>query len=199
MLPQILKDKNYILASSSPRRQFLLKEMGFDFSVLVRNVEEDYPARLTGADIALYLCELKSKAFSDDELGPEDVLITADTIVWHQGKILGKPLDVEDAVHILEQLSGSMHQVFTGVCLRTKTHQHSFYDVSEVWFKTMTRAQIQSYIHHCQPFDKAGAYGVQEWIGYVAVEKIVGSFYNVMGFPTHRFYDELEKFLTHEK
>lgn len=198
MLPEILKNKNYILASGSPRRQFLLKELGFDFTVQVRNVEEDYPASLKGREIALYLCELKMKAFTDEELGPDDVLITADTIVWHQGKLLGKPVDVEDAVEILEQLSGSMHEVFTGVCLRTKTRQHSFCDVSEVWFKNMTRPQIQAYIKHCQPFDKAGAYGVQEWIGYVAVEKIVGSFFNVMGFPTHRFYDELEKFLSTE-
>jgi septum formation protein len=173
--------------------------MGFDFSVQVRNIEEDYPLTLAGSDIALYLCELKSKAFRDDELGPNDVLITADTIVWHDGSILGKPIDTDDAIQILEKLSGSMHEVFTGVCLRTHSRSQSFFDVSEVYFKTMTRQQIQSYIHHCQPFDKAGAYGVQEWIGYVAVEKIVGSFYNVMGFPTHKFYDELEKFLSHEK
>lgn len=195
MLPAYLKTKNYILASGSPRRQFLLRELGFDFNVIVRNVDENYPPELNAEEIALYLCELKSDAFRDDELGPDDLLITADTIVWHEGRLLGKPEHVEDAERILHLLSGSMHEVYTGICLRTATRRYSFYDRSEVYFKEISTAQIRAYIEHCQPYDKAGAYGVQEWIGYVAVEKIVGSFFNVMGFPTHRFYEELEKFL----
>ncbi|MEI6576321.1 MAG: Maf family nucleotide pyrophosphatase [Bacteroidota bacterium] len=195
MLPEHLKKENYILASGSPRRQFLLKELGFDFTVTIRNVDETYPSDLKAADIALYLCELKSNAFAEEELNTNDVLITADTIVWHQGQLLGKPENVADAERILHLLSGSMHEVYTGICLRTRGRRHCFVDRSEVWFKEITTTQIQAYIEHCQPYDKAGAYGVQEWIGYVAVEKIVGSFFNVMGFPTHRFYEELEKFL----
>jgi septum formation protein len=185
----------YILASKSPRRQLLLKEMGFEFEVIVREVNEIYPTDLQRDSIAKYLCELKANAFSFEELKKNQVLITADTIVWHNNAVLGKPVDADDAFQMLRKLSGSMHEVYSGICLKSAKTQTSFTDKSEVYFKKLTDKQLQHYIEVCKPFDKAGSYGVQEWMGYVGVEKIVGSFYNVMGFPTHRFYEELEVFI----
>jgi septum formation protein len=196
MLPENFLHHRYILASKSPRRQFLMKELGFDFEIIIKDVEETYPAHLKREEIALFLCELKARAFDLSEFKPGDILITADTIVWHEGQVLGKPVDAVDAFDILSRLAGSRHEVVTAICLKSRERQHSFYDVSEVWFKPMSPKQLNYYIEHFRPFDKAGAYGVQEWIGYVGVERIEGSFFNVMGFPTHRFYEELEKFLT---
>ena len=198
MLPEKFRPYHYILASKSPRRQYLMKEMGFEFSIDVRDVDEHFPDTLSAEEIVLFLCELKAQVFDNETLMPDDILITADTIVWHNGKVLGKPLDAAEAKEILMKLNGSMHEVFTGVCLKRKNKTYSFYDRSAVWFKQLTEKQIDHYISHYQPFDKAGAYGVQEWIGYIGVEKIEGSFFNVMGFPTHRFYEELEQFIDNE-
>lgn len=172
-----------------------MREMGFDFTLDIREVDETFPSNLEGAEIVTFLSDLKAAAFDASQLKENDIVITADTIVWHNGKVLGKPSDAEEAGIILQKLNGSMHEVFTGVCLKSKTKQVSFYDRSAVYFKKMSNDELNHYITHYQPFDKAGAYGVQEWIGYVGVERIDGSFFNVMGFPTHLFYDFLEQFI----
>lgn len=178
-----------ILASKSPRRQELLKLMGIDFRIVLKEVDESYPEGLEPAEIALYISEKKAKAF--DELVNDEIVITADTIVVIDGKILGKPEDEQDALEILSALSGNMHEVITAVSLLKDGQIHSFYEVSEVFFKPITEDQIRYYIMNGNPMDKAGAYGIQEWIGLIAIEKINGSYTNVVGLPTHRLYQEL--------
>ena len=180
-----------ILASKSPRRQELLRLMGLDFKVVLREVDETYPEGLTPAEIAVHIAEKKAKAF--DEVIHDEIVITADTIVCLDGKILGKPENEEHAFEILSDLLGKRHEVITAVCL-LKNHQlTSFYEVSEVFFKTLSDEQIRHYISTYAPMDKAGAYGIQEWIGLVAVEKINGSYSNIVGLPTQRLYEELQK------
>ncbi|MEO8795173.1 MAG: Maf family protein [Daejeonella sp.] len=180
-----------ILASKSPRRQELLKLMGIDFRIVLKEVDESYPENLSPTEIALYISEQKAKAF-DEDINSE-IVITADTIVSLNGLILGKPENEEHAFEILSALSGNKHEVITAVSL-LKNHQiNSFYDVSEVYFKHLTANQIRYYIANGQPMDKAGAYGIQEWIGLVGIEKIVGSYTNVVGLPTEKLYAELEK------
>lgn len=198
MLPEKFKRHSYILASGSPRRQYLLAEMGFSFRSEVRAVEETHPQGLRAPEIVQYLCKLKADAFSDADLQDNDILITADTIVWFEGEVLGKPVDAGEAFAILKRLNGRMHEVYTGVSLKSKRKSVVFSDRSAVWFKALSEIEIEHYITHYQPFDKAGAYGVQEWIGYVGVERIEGSFFNVMGFPTHKFYEQLELFIDTE-
>ncbi|MEJ7778164.1 MAG: Maf family nucleotide pyrophosphatase [Daejeonella sp.] len=178
-----------ILASKSPRRQELLKLMGIDFRVVLKEVEETYPANLTPAQIAIYISEKKAKAF-DDFIGNE-LVITADTIVSINQQILGKPENEKHAFEILSTLSGNKHDVITAVSLVKNGQIHSFYEVSEVFFRVITPAQIRYYIANGNPMDKAGAYGIQEWIGLIAIEKINGSYTNVVGLPTHRLYQEL--------
>ena len=180
-----------ILASKSPRRQELLQLMGIDFKVVLRDVDETYPEGLIPTEIAVYIAEKKAKAF--DEVIHDEIVITADTIVCLDGKILGKPENEEHAFEILSDLSGKRHEVITAVCL-LKNHQlTSFYEISEVFFKTLSDEQIRHYISTYSPMDKAGAYGIQEWIGLVAVEKINGSYSNIVGLPTQRLYAELQK------
>lgn len=180
-----------ILASKSPRRQELLSLLGLDFRVVLKDVDESYPEELTPEEVAVYIAEKKAKAFDEDTMG--EVVITADTLVVIDGQILGKPDDAAHAFAILSQLSGRKHEVITGVCI-LKDHQfHSFYEKSEVYFRSLTPEQIQYYIATGQPMDKAGAYGIQEWIGLVGIDKIVGSYTNVVGLPTHRLYEELVK------
>jgi septum formation protein len=183
-----------ILASASPRRQFLLRELGLDFDINIMESEEKYPADKVREQIPLYLAELKAKAFPDSFFTNKILLITADTIVWLNGQNLGKPKDHPSAVRMLQQLSGNKHEVITGVCLRSKSKQISFYDVTDVYFKRLSEEDIEYYVDRYKPFDKAGAYGVQEWIGYVAVSRIDGSFFNVMGLPIHRLFEELIRF-----
>lgn len=178
-----------ILASKSPRRQELLTLMGIEFRIVLKEVDESYPDGLTPPEIAIYISEKKAKAF--DELVSEEIVITADTIVVINGEILGKPDDEEHAVRILSKLSGNMHQVITAVSLLKNGRIHSFYEVSEVFFKSLTEEQIRYYVKNGNPMDKAGAYGIQEWIGLVAIERINGSYTNVVGLPTHRLYQEL--------
>ena len=178
-----------ILASKSPRRQELLSLMDLDFKVVLKEVEESYPEGMSPAEIAVYISEKKAAAFMADY--PESVVITADTIVAYEGEILGKPEDAKHAQEILAKLSGSRHEVFTGVSLTYADQILSFYDVTEVYFRDLTSEQIQYYIENYNPYDKAGAYGVQDWIGMVAVEKIVGSYTNVMGLPTEKLYAAL--------
>lgn len=185
---------NIILASSSPRRQKLLKDLGLEFEVQTREVEEVYPHHLKGKDIVIYLAELKSKAFSDDEIPKNTLLITADTIVCLDDQVMGKPGNEEDAFKIIKGLSGRTHEVISGVCLRSKEKLRCFSSTTEVHFKTLSDDEIQHYIQHYKPFDKAGAYAIQEWIGFIGIEHINGSFYNVMGLPVQKLYEELLRF-----
>ncbi len=182
-----------ILASKSPRRQFLLKELGLDFEVRTKEVDESFPETLKAQEIPLYLCEKKAHAF-DEELNDNTIVITADTIVWVEGQVLNKPENYEDAVRMLKLLSGKMHEVYTGVCLRSKHKSKSFYALTKVYFKNLCQQEIDYYIKNYHPYDKAGSYGAQEWIGYIAVEKIEGSYFNVMGLPVRELYEELLKF-----
>ncbi len=194
MYPENLNNQQIILASKSPRRQYLLKELGLDFKVIIKEIDETYPEYLTPEQVAVYLCEQKAKAFQDDELTDNTIIITADTIVCLENKILGKPVDYDDAVNILQQISGKEHEVITGVCLRAKNKTTSFYAKTKVHFKQLSLEEIHYYIEKYKPYDKAGAYGIQEWIGYIGIDKIEGSFYNVMGLPVQRLYEELLRF-----
>ncbi|WP_026899119.1 Maf family protein [Daejeonella oryzae] len=178
-----------ILASKSPRRQELLKLMGIDFRVVLKEVDESFPEELSPEEIAIFISEQKAKAF--DETISNEIVITADTLVCIDGRILGKPENAEHAFEILSALSGNMHQVITAVSLLKNHKIHSFYEVSEVYFKALTPEQIRYYISTGQPMDKAGAYGIQEWIGLIGIEKIVGSYTNVVGLPTERLFAEL--------
>lgn len=190
----MLKNFNYkiILASQSPRRQQLLKDLGLDFKVMIKEVEEDFPGSFARERIPLHLCEKKADAYVDD-LKDGQLLITADTIVWVDNQVLNKPQDHADAVRMLKMLSGRMHEVITAVCLRTTARSHSFYVVTDVYFKHLTDEEIEYYVANYKPFDKAGAYGVQEWIGYIAIDRINGSYFNVMGLPLKELYEELQK------
>lgn len=186
-------DYHFILASKSPRRQQLLKSLGVDFQVRVREIKEEYPPGLPKEQIPVYLAVLKARAFGA-ELKGRELLITADTIVWHDGQVLGKPSGREDAVKMLQKLSGSEHKVISGVCLTSTKKQKAFYSVSNVQFKFLTQQEIDYYISSFNPYDKAGSYGIQEWIGYIGVSHIEGSFYNVMGLPVQKLYDEILSF-----
>lgn len=181
-----------ILASKSPRRQELLNAMNLNFKVMLREVDESYPDHLIPADIAVYIAEKKAAAFMDHS--SDSVVITADTIVAYNNEILGKPADTSHAQEMLAKLSGANHQVYTGVSLSHAGKTYSFYDKTEVFFNVLTPAQIDYYIANNNPFDKAGAYGVQDWIGLIAVEKIIGSYTNVMGLPTEKLYKALSDF-----
>jgi len=167
--------------------------MGIDFRVVLKEVDESYPEGLSPAEIAVFISEKKAKAF--DELINDEIVITADTIVVIDGKILGKPADDVHALEILSELSGNMHEVITAVTLLKNDRIHSFYEVSRVFFRHITAEQIRHYINIGNPMDKAGAYGIQEWIGLIAIERIDGSYTNVVGLPTHRLYQELCSFI----
>ncbi|HLN52087.1 MAG TPA: Maf family nucleotide pyrophosphatase [Lentimicrobium sp.] len=185
----------FILASQSPRRQFLLHETGLDFDIIVKPTSEEYPQELSAQDIALYVSKQKAFEFDFDELPDNALIITADTIVWLNNESIGKPQNADEAKQMLRKLSGKMHVVSTGVCFRTAQRFHTFYVNTDVYFRELKEYEIEYYVNKYKPFDKAGAYGVQEWIGYVGVEKIEGSYYNVMGLPVQRVYVELKKFL----
>ena len=193
MVLENLKKYNIILASQSPRRQRLLKELGIDFEIQVVDVEEKYPEELGMTAIPEFLAELKANAIRE-KMKENDLLITADTIVWKDDQVIGKPKDQDDAIRILHELSGSQHQVITGMCIQTLEKKYCFHAVTEVWFDELTEEEIQFYLNEHKPYDKAGAYGIQEWIGYVGIRKIEGSFYNVMGLPVHKVYQFLKKF-----
>ncbi|MEH3114674.1 Maf family protein [Pedobacter terrae] len=180
-----------ILASKSPRRQELLTLMGLNFKVELKDVDESYPSDLSPAEIAVYISEKKARAFNGDG----EIVITADTIVALNGEILGKPEDRKHAQQMLKKLSGSKHEVFTGVTLAKGGQIYSFYDRTIVYCKAVTAEEIDFYIDHYKPFDKAGSYGVQDWWGIVVVERIEGSYTNVMGLPTEKLYNELLKFI----
>ncbi len=187
-----LKNYKIILASQSPRRQELLRALLIDFEVCVIDVEESYPPHLTGIEIPMFLAEKKADAYNDI-ITENTLLITADTIVWHEECVFGKPTDKEDARRMLNALSGKTHQVITGVCLSSKSRRKTFQVVSEVHFTNLQPDEIEFYLNNYQPYDKAGAYGVQEWIGFIGVEHIEGSYFNVMGLPIQRLYTELKQ------
>jgi septum formation protein len=173
-----------------------MEELGIPFRVVeTGHTDESYPSQLKGGEIAVYLAELKSDAYKGS-LQDREILLTADTIVWHDGEELGKPVSPEEAMDMLNRLAGNAHQVFTGVSLRSNLKQVSFSAVTDVTFSPLEEEEIMTYISKYKPFDKAGAYGIQEWIGYIAVERIVGSYFNVMGLPVQKLYQELKLFLS---
>ena len=183
---------NIILASQSPRREELLRGLNIPFEIKVIDVEETYPSQLVGVDIPMYLAEKKADAYLES-MNNDTLLITADTIVWHEGRVFGKPKDKAEATKMLKSLSGKTHQVITGVCISTLSKRKTFHVISEVRFARLLSDEIEYYLLNFQPYDKAGAYGVQEWIGYIGVEHIEGSYFNVMGLPIQRLYSELKR------
>ena len=209
----MLKDKlnhyNIILASGSPRRQQFFKEMDVTFSIQLKEIdevfpntlkaeaitnylsefEEIYPDYLKAEEITNYLAELKASAF--ENLDDKDLLITSDTIVWHEGVALGKPKNQEDAFQMLQSMSGKTHEVITSVCFKTKEKLETIFEVTKVTFKTLLNTEINYYLDNYKPFDKAGSYGIQEWIGLIAISKIEGSYTNVVGLPVERVYTKL--------
>jgi septum formation protein len=194
MLKEKLKKYTLVLASGSPRRMKLLQEAGIPFRhAIPMDIEEKYPDGLDKFQIPLYLAEMKSNAYG--EISDNEILITADTIVWHKNRIINKPVDALDAFKILSSLAGNMHEVITGVCLRKNFQTRMFYSHSEVFFSKLKPEEISHYIETCKPYDKAGAYGVQDWIGYIGIERINGSYFNVMGLPVQKLYRELEAFI----
>ncbi|MCZ4695300.1 septum formation protein Maf [Ancylomarina euxinus] len=188
-----LKNYHIILASQSPRRHQMLKELGLDFKIQTKDVEEVYPDHLKGEEIPVYLAKLKAEAFVLD-LNEKELVITADTIVCVDDMVLGKPKDRADAVEMLKTLSGRSHQVISGVCLKSKHKEASFSTTTHVHFKELSLDEIDYYIDNYKPFDKAGAYGIQEWIGFVGIDGIEGSYFNVVGLPIQRLYQELSTF-----
>ena len=181
-----------ILSSNSPRRKELLAGLDIPFEVrVIEDIDESYPDSLPTGEIAEYIAQKKAAAY---EVGNDEVLITADTIVVRDDQILGKPADAEEAKQMLHSLSGKTHHVITGVCLKSCDKQRHFSVISEVTFKTLAEEEINYYVETYKPFDKAGAYGIQEWIGYIGVTGLSGSYFNVMGLPVQRIYEELKKF-----
>lgn len=192
MLKQFLSEKNIILASGSPRRQQFFKELDIPVSIQVKPLDETYPSHLQGKDISEYLSQLKASVFT--HLNPNDILITGDTIVIHNGICLGKPKDKNDAFEMLQTLSNSYHEVISSVCFTSAERQIVVSDITKVYFKKLSGEEIHFYIENFNPFDKAGAYGIQEWIGAIGVTKIEGSYNTVMGLPTHLVYKTLMEF-----
>lgn len=194
MLDAIIKKYHIILASSSTRRQQFLKDLGISFDIVTKEIEEIYPKDLKRHEITDFLAVLKADAFEQD-LKKNDILITSDTIVWHEDKALGKPKDYEDAFAILQSLSGKTHEVITSVCLTSIEKRIVFHEYTKVSFNSLSHASIMYYLDHYKPYDKAGGYGIQEWIGLIGINKIEGSYTNVVGFPTARVYQNLLKFI----
>jgi septum formation protein len=194
MIIDKLNEFNIILASRSPRRQQLLHELGLKFDVVIKEYDEIYPEGLAGEEIARYIAHEKAASFKN-ELSAKDIVIAADTIVWCNKKVLGKPLDQEDAVAILKEISGNTHEVITGVSIRSLTGELTFSESTKVTFEVFTDEEIAYYIANYKPYDKAGAYGIQEWIGIIACSHIDGSYFNVVGLPVQRLYKELQKFV----
>lgn len=190
MHPERLSRFRFILASKSPRRQQLLRELGIPFELITKEVDESFPAHLQAGEIPLYLCRKKADAF-EGELAPDTLVITADTVVWINGHVLNKPESRSEALLMLRELSGSRHEVYTGVCIRSSVHEEYLVARTDVWFRTLKEEEIEYYVDNFQPYDKAGAYGAQEWIGYIGMERIDGSYFNVMGLPVKEVYEKL--------
>ena len=194
MMLENLKKYNIVLASKSPRRQELMKGIGLEFSVITKDVDESYPSNMSVYDVAPFLSLKKAKAFNDDELPENYMVITADTVVVVDDMILGKPKDEADARGMLGRISGKKHSVITGVTVRTSDKVKTFSVVSKVSFETLDQEEIDYYVNNFRPYDKAGAYGIQEWIGYIGVNHVEGSYFNVMGLPTQKLYKMLKTF-----
>ncbi len=197
MLSKMLKDKfniyQIILASGSPRRQQFLKEMDVPFIIQLNEIEEVYPNTLKAEEITNYLAELKAAAFND--LKPNEIVITSDTIVWHENKALGKPKNYSDAFQMLQSMSGKTHDVITSVSFKTIQTIETFHEVTKVTFKPLSEAEIIYYLDNYKPFDKAGSYGIQEWIGLIGISKIEGSYTNVVGLPVEKVYSKLLEYV----
>jgi septum formation protein len=194
MIPDNLNDFRIILASQSPRRQQLLRDLGLKFDIVVRDYDESFPAGLGGTEIALYVAEQKAMLFSNS-IAENEIVIAADTIVWCNGNVLGKPTNKEDARRILSEISGNTHEVITAVALLSSFKKVIFYDSTKVTFEPLSEKEIDYYIENFKPYDKAGAYGIQEWIGIIACSRIEGSYFNVVGLPVQRLYKELQNFI----
>ena len=195
LLHDKLKEYRLILASQSPRRRQLLADAGIEFVLAPRfECEESFPDTMPAAEVAEYLSSLKSEAYPEP-LGANDILLTADTVVIACNRILGKPADRAEAIEMITMLSGRDHEVVTGVTLRAADRRKGFSVTSHVRFRELLQEEIEYYVDTYKPFDKAGSYGIQEWIGYVGIEGIEGSFYNVMGLPVQRLYSELNDFI----
>lgn len=186
MLRNKIKNFNIVLASGSPRRQQFFKDLDLDFEIRLREIEETYPDTLKSVEITDYLAQLKADAFQD--LKENEILITSDTLVWLNGEALGKPKNYEDAFQMLQKISGATHEVITSVCFKTTQKTHLLNDITKVTFSNLTDEAIHYYLENYQPFDKAGSYGIQEWIGLVGISKIEGSYTNVVGLPTEKVY-----------
>lgn len=195
MITDYLNKYRLILASRSPRRQQLLRELGLRFDVVIKDWPEVYPVNLRGEEIALHVAREKANLFKH-EITDNEIVITADTIVWCNGKVLDKPVNKKDAIEILSEISGNTHEVITGVCLLSTKKQTVFFSSTKVTFDSLDEKEIDFYIENYKPYDKAGAYGIQEWIGIAACSHIEGSFFNVMGLPVHKLYKELQKFIS---
>jgi len=190
MLTKKFKNFQLILASSSPRRKELFKELNIPFKIQIKYIEESYPPRLIASEITEHLAKLKAKEF-EEELSPKTIVITADTIVWLENKCIEKPKNKNEATKMLQLLSGKMHKVITSVCIKTKKIEKVISSTTKVYFKELTKEEIKYYVEKYHPLDKAGAYGIQEWIGFIGVTKLEGSYFNVMGLPVHKLYEEL--------
>jgi len=189
-----LNNFKIILASRSPRRQQLLRELGLKFDVVIKEYPETYPEGLSGEEIAIYVAHEKASSFKN-EISDNEIVIAADTIVWCNNKVLGKPLDFEDAKRILNEISGNTHEVITGVSLFSLSKEITFTDSTKVTFETLSEEEIHFYIDKFKPYDKAGAYGIQEWIGLISCSHIDGSYFNVVGLPVQKLYKELRNFI----
>ena len=193
MLKEKFKNHKIILASGSPRRQQFFKDLDLDFAIRIREIDEVYPESLKAEAITNYLAELKSRAFNDD-IAENEIVITSDTLVWLNNAAIGKPKNYDEAFEILKSLSNATHEVFTSVCFLTKNSRNIIFDVTKVTFRELNNDQIHYYLKNYKPFDKAGAYGIQEWIGLIGITKIDGSYSNVVGLPTEKVYAFLNDF-----
>lgn len=193
MLSQKFAGTEIILASASPRRRQLLAGLDIEFEVKTKEVSEDFSAEMPASQVPLYLAQKKAEAFGA-ELQKNQLIIAADTIVSIEGTILNKPNSPQEARAMLEMLSGKMHEVITGVCLLSKQKKELFADITQVYFRSLSQAEIDYYVEHYKPFDKAGSYGAQEWLGMIAIERLEGSYFNVMGLPVHLLYEKLKNF-----
>lgn len=194
MLLPNLHNKEIILASRSPRRQQLLQQLGITFRSEVKDTDESFPDHLKNEQVVLHLALKKAMAFEDALSNNNTIIITADTIVVHTEGILNKPVDRADAIKMLSKLAGNMHEVFTGVCIASHDKKEIFFDRSEVYFRAYTQSDIEYYVDNYKPFDKAGSYGIQDWFGLTCIEKINGCFYNVMGLPTPKLFQQMKNF-----
>jgi len=193
LLSEKYPHNSIILASGSPRRRQLLASLDVDFEVKIKDTPEDFPETMPIAEVPKLLAQRKAEAFID-EIDPQILVIAADTIVSIENTILNKPQDEKEAFEMLQKLSGKMHEVITGVCLMTSQKKHIFFDLTRVYFKDLTEEEIRYYIEKYKPYDKAGSYGAQEWLGMIAMTHIEGSYFNVMGLPVHKLYEELVRF-----